>query len=55
MGLDNWIELVAQAGDEGQGPGGKQAWPSRLVIHDADQRVAFNARGQVSCTGARTG
>lgn len=53
MGLDNWIELVAQAGDEGQGPGGKAAWPSRLVIHDASQRVAFNAPGQVSCAAAK--
>lgn len=49
MGMDNWIELVAQAGGEGAGPDGKKAWPSRLVIHDAEQRVAFNAAGQVSC------
>lgn len=52
VGLDNWIELVAQAGGEGVGPDGKTAWPSRLVIHDAEQRVAFNVVGQVSCTGS---
>lgn len=52
VGLDGWIELVAQAGDEGKGPEGKQAWPSRLVIHDAQQRVAFNAIGRVSCSGS---
>jgi len=52
IGLDNWIELVAQAGNEGKGPAGKQAWPSRLVIHDASQRVAFDVAGQVSCTPA---
>jgi hypothetical protein len=49
MGLDSWIELVAQAGDESKGADGKTAWPSRLVIHDAEQRVAFNALGHVSC------
>jgi hypothetical protein len=52
VGLDGSIELVAQAGSEANGPGGKQAWPSRLVIHDAQQRVAFNAVGRVSCTGS---
>jgi len=52
VGLDGWIELVAQAGNEGKGPNGKQAWPSRLVIHDAQQRVAFNAIGRVSCSGS---
>jgi hypothetical protein len=52
MGLDSWIELVAQAGEEGLLPDGRQAWPSRLVIHDAEQRVAFDVRGRVSCAGA---
>lgn len=54
VGLDGWIELVAQAGHDGKGPGGMQAWPSRLVIHDAQQRVSFNAAGQVSCAGSAT-
>jgi hypothetical protein len=49
IGLDSWIELVAQAGQEEQGRAGNRSWPSRLVIHDAAQRVAFDARGQVSC------
>jgi len=49
IGLDSWIELVAQAGQEHEGREGKRTWPSRLVIHDASQRVAFNAVGQVSC------
>lgn len=52
VGLDGWIELVAQAGDTGTTAKGNQAWPSRLVIHDAQQRVSFNALGQVSCTGS---
>jgi hypothetical protein len=54
VGLDGWIELVAQAGDEGKGRDGSEAWPSRLVIHDAQQRVSFNALGRVSCTGSAT-
>jgi hypothetical protein len=49
VGLNGWVELVAQAGGEGRGPDGKRAWPSRMVIHDAQQRVSFNAVGQVSC------
>ena len=53
MGLDSWIELVAQAGDESTSADGTKGWPSRLVIHDAEQRVAFNVRGRVSCTGAK--
>ncbi|VWX51499.1 hypothetical protein [Novosphingobium sp. 9U] len=52
IGTSNWIELVAQAGGEGSGPGGAKAWPSRLVIHDANERVAFDSLGQVSCAGS---
>lgn len=52
MGLGNWVELVAQAGDEVKAPNGVTAWPSRLVIHDPEQRVAFNALGLVSCAGS---
>jgi hypothetical protein len=51
IGMSNWIELVAQAGNQGSGPGGKDSWPSRLVIHDASERVAFDSLGQVSCAG----
>jgi len=49
VGTNNWVELVAQAGDQGTGPNGSAAWPSRLVIHDAEERVAFDSLGQVSC------
>lgn len=52
IGTSNWIELVAQAGDEGTGPDGATAWPSRLVIHDANERVAFDSLGQVSCAAS---
>ena len=52
VGLDGWIELLAQAGEDGKGADGTQTWPSRLVIHDAQQRVSFNAIGRVSCSGS---
>jgi len=45
VGLDHWIELVAQAGEGGD----KQSWPSRLVIHDSQERVAYDKLGRVSC------
>jgi hypothetical protein len=51
VGTQNWVELVAQAGESGGGSGASKAWPSRLVIRDANERVAFNAIGQVSCAG----
>ncbi len=49
IGTQNWVELVAQAGEDGAGPGGAKSWPSRLVIHDSNERVAFDSLGQVSC------
>lgn len=51
VGTQNWVELVAQAGEGGAGSGSGNAWPSRLVIRDANERVAFNAIGLVSCAG----
>jgi len=55
IGLNTWIELVAQAGAGAETPGGGGAWPSRLVIHDSDERVAFNSLGQVSCASGAGG
>lgn len=49
IGTQNWVELAAQAGPSGRGPDGQEAWPSRLIIRDANERVAFNALGRVSC------
>ncbi|PEQ11181.1 hypothetical protein B2G71_17980 [Novosphingobium sp. PC22D] len=45
IGLDHWVELVAQAGEGGDA----DSWPSRLVIHDAQERVAFDKLGRVTC------
>jgi hypothetical protein len=50
IGTGNWVELVAQAGKSGKAPDGSETWPSRLVIHDANERVAFDSLGQVSCS-----
>lgn len=49
VGTQNRIELVSQAGAEGEVTQGRKAWPSRLVIHDANERVAYDALGQVRC------
>jgi hypothetical protein len=45
IGLNSWVELVAQAGEGGD----ETSWPSRLVIHDSQERVAYDKAGQVSC------
>ncbi|MEW9856838.1 hypothetical protein [Novosphingobium sp. M1R2S20] len=55
VGTENWVELVAQATSEGRGAGGKGSWPSRLIIHDANERIAFDAPGHVSCRGSDSG
>lgn len=49
VGLTSWVELV-RLPDEGTGAG-QDRWPARLVIHDAQERVAFQADGVVSCSG----
>jgi len=49
IGAQNWVELVAQAGQGGASSDGAQTWPSRFVIHDANERVAFDAVGQMRC------
>lgn len=55
IGAQNWVELVAQAGDTQSEPAGASTWPSRFVIRDANERVAFNALGQVSCVADPAG
>lgn len=46
VGLDNWVELVAQAGAGGN----ENTWPSRVVIHDAQERVVYDKAGRVTCS-----
>ena len=54
VGTSNWVELVAQAGESGKALDGSETWPSRLVIHDANERVAFDSLGQVACAPSGT-
>lgn len=47
IGLSSWVELV-RLPDQGTGAG-QDHWPARLIIHDAQERVAFQADGMVDC------
>lgn len=48
IGLSSWVELVRlpDAGTDST----QDRWPARLVIHDAQERVAFQANGTVDCS-----
>ncbi|HUD29088.1 MAG TPA: hypothetical protein VMQ93_09470 [Novosphingobium sp.] len=47
VGLSSWIDLVRLP--DAQTGGGEMNWPARLIIHDAQERVAFRADGSVTC------
>ncbi|WP_159975647.1 MULTISPECIES: hypothetical protein [unclassified Novosphingobium] len=47
VGLSSWIDLV-RLPDAGTG-GNDLNWPARLIIHDAQERVAFRADGTMTC------
>lgn len=47
VGLASWIDLV-RLPDDGSGSDGLN-WPARLVVHDAQERVAFRADGSMTC------
>ncbi|MFC0203167.1 hypothetical protein [Novosphingobium soli] len=47
VGLSSWIDLVRQP-DAGTGSDDMN-WPARIVIHDAQERVAFMADGRMTC------
>lgn len=49
VGLSSWIDLVRQP-DAAAG-GDQDRWPARMIIHDAQERVAFMADGMVTCIG----
>lgn len=49
VGLSSWVDLV-RLPDAGTG-GDQRHWPARILIHDAQERVAFMADGMVTCTG----
>lgn len=47
VGLANWLDIVGlpdrRADDDAN------SWPARLILHDAQERVAFMADGIVTC------
>lgn len=48
VGLGSWVDFVRLPdGDTG---GGETKWPARLIVHDAQERVAFRADGMMTCT-----
>ncbi|MEE4450027.1 hypothetical protein [Novosphingobium resinovorum] len=47
VGLSSWVDLVRQP-DAGV-PSDQYTWPARLIVHDAQERVAYRADGTVTC------
>lgn len=47
VGLSSWIDIV-RLPDAGTGSDGL-TWPARLIVHDAQERVAFRADGTMTC------
>ncbi len=48
IGLANWLDIV-RLPDEGTG-GDQIHWPARLILHDAQERVAFMSDGMMDCS-----
>lgn len=51
VGLSSWVDIVRLPdGDVAiQGDSDAMTWPARLIIHDAQDRVAFRADGTMRC------
>lgn len=49
VGLSTWVDLVSLPDRDGGSD--HTHWPARLVLHDSQERVAFLADGEVTCTG----
>ncbi|KHK91955.1 hypothetical protein LK12_10635 [Novosphingobium malaysiense] len=49
IGLSGWADLV-RLPDQGTGADQKR-WPARLILHDAQERIAYTADGTVTCKG----
>lgn len=47
VGLASWVDL-ARLPDAG-GTGDANTWPARLIVHDAQDRVAYMADGTIRC------
>jgi hypothetical protein len=49
VGLAGWVDLM-RLPDGGTGSDDLH-WPARLVVHDAQERVAYQADGSMTCRG----
>ena len=47
VGLSSWLDLVRLPDERTDGDA--LAWPARMILHDAQERVAFMADGTVTC------
>ncbi|WP_226635563.1 hypothetical protein [Novosphingobium profundi] len=47
-GLENWLDIIRLPDDETGGDAVN--WPARIMLHDAQERVAFMADGMMDCT-----
>lgn len=50
VGLATWLDIV-RLPEDGTG-GDALGWPARLILHDAQERVAFTAHGRITCKAA---
>lgn len=49
VGLSTWVDLVSLP--DRAGGSDTTHWPARLILHDAQERVAFRADGEMRCRG----
>lgn len=47
VGLASWVDMVSLP--DKAGGSDTTHWPAKLVLHDAQERVAFMSEGEVSC------
>jgi hypothetical protein len=47
VGLASWVDLVSLP--DKAGGSDTMHWPAKLVLHDAQERVAFMSEGEVTC------
>lgn len=47
VGLSSWVDIVRQP-DAGTASD-QSTWPARLIVHDSQERVAFQADGTMRC------
>ena len=48
VGLDSWVEIMRLPDEAMESTDTR--WPARLIVHDAQERVAFRADGVMDCS-----